>query len=278
MYVCGQKRILNIIYNAVDNDRFPRFSIIVAPRGFGKRVISDYIARKLHANFVPCETTVESVRDVIVDSYTVSDKTVYMFADADDMSVIAKNALLKVTEEPPNSAYFVLTVCDISNVLGTLISRGMVMYLDPYTVQELEDFADHKNYTFTEDDHKIVNQICTCPQDVISAAETEISDVYNLAESFVKYIGKANLANELKITTKLKLKESTDGIDPTMFLRCIILSCANRVIKNGETEYDAVIKTVSKSIHSLSTKGCNKQSIIDNCIINSHLLVTGGEL
>ena len=278
MYVCGQDRILRGIDETVSYNRFPRFSIIVAPTGFGKKVISDYIARKLHANFVPCESTVDGVRNVIADSYAVADTTLYMFADADNMSVVAKNALLKVTEEPPNNAYFIMTVSDLSNVLGTLISRGNVMYLDPYTTNDLKEFASYKKYNFTDEAKKIVYQICSCPQDIISAEETDITSVYNLAESFVKYIGKANLANELKITPKLKLKESTDGIDPIMFLRCVVLSCADLVINHGQLDYDGVIRVVSSSITSLCTKGCNKQSIIDNCIINSHLMITGGEL
>ena len=174
MYVCGQGRVLKGIDTLINNSRFPRFVIIVAPKGFGKRVMSDYIARELHANFIPCESTVESVRNVIVDSYAVADKTVYMFADADDMSIIAKNALLKVTEEPPNDAYFIMTVSDISNVLDTLISRGTVIHFDPYTVDDLREFTSYKRYDFTDEAEKIVYQICACPQDITTAAETDI--------------------------------------------------------------------------------------------------------
>lgn len=124
MYVCGQKNLLQDIDTLVKNNKFPRFSIIVGDTGFGKKVISEYIAKHLEASFVPCSVDVESVRDTIANAYEMTEKTLYMFFDCDGMSTQAKNALLKVTEEPPNNAYFIMTVRDISNILGTLISRG----------------------------------------------------------------------------------------------------------------------------------------------------------
>lgn len=281
MYVCGQKKLLERIDKLIDNNLFPRFIILVGNRGCGKKVLSDYIARKLEANFVPCGTKADEVKDVIFNSYTVSEKTLYMFFDCDDMSVNAKNALLKVTEEPPNNSYFVMTVTDLSTVLETLISRGTVFNTEPYTIDDLKEFIEYKKYEFTENEKKIIYQICTCPEEVINAKDNNVKEVYDLADKFIQFIGSANMANELKIATMLNLKkDQTDKIDPVVFLRCIMLCCNSYLYDSSKDDvkiFDSIIKETSKALVDLSKKSFSKQMVIDNWIISTHLKVSGGE-
>lgn len=283
MYICGQKKLLETIDGLIERSKFPRFSIIVGDTGYGKKVLSDYISRKLGCNFVPCSIDVASIRDTIQAAYTITEPTLYMFIDCDDMSVAAKNSLLKVTEEPPNNAYFIMTVKDTSNVLGTILSRGTTFTMEPYSVEDLNDFIEQKKYTFKDKDKKIVQEICICPQDVMTASSTDIGKVYDLSDTFIQCIGATNLANELKITTKLNTKkDSEDGIDPMMFMRCILF-CCNTYIRNECTKEDLeifhmIIDITTKYIVALSKKGCNKVSVIDNWIIELHMKIKGGSL
>ena len=282
MYVCGQKNLLSRIIDLIDKDRLPKFCILVGNKGFGKKVVSDFIARKIGANFVPCEIKVDSVREVVENSYTITEKTLYMFSDCDDMSVGAKNALLKVTEEPPNNSYFIMTVRDISNVLGTLTSRGTVFYLDNYTVQDIQDFINHKNYIFKDNIIDIIKTICICPEDVNNASKINIKEVYDTADKFIQFIGAANLANELKIVTTLSTKKDDGKIDPVMFLRCIMLCCNSYMLGDCNNEdcavFHKIIKNTSKYLSELNSKGSNKAMILDNWIISTHLDITGGEI
>ena len=281
MYVCGQKQLLSDIHTLIEKNKFPRFSILVGGYGFGKKLLADYIAQQLGANFVPCGTKAEEVRDVIYNSYTVTEKTLYMFFDCDDMSVTSKNALLKVTEEPPNDSYFIMTVQDTSNVLGTIISRGTVFYVNQYSLSDLQDFIKHKNYDFDSSTKSIVEQICVCPNDVMVANTVDIKAVYDMADKFIQFIGAANLANELKIPTTLNLKkDETDKIDSTIFMKCIMLCCNNLILQNissdDATIFHKIIKETSKSLIEFQAKGSNKQSVVDNWIINTHMAVSGG--
>ena len=164
MYICGQKNVLATINGLIERNKFPRFSIIVADTGCGKKVLCDYIARKLEANFVPCGNKIDDIREVIQNAYTMTEKTLYMIFDCDDMSSAAKNSLLKVTEEPPNNAYFAMTVQDPSSILGTISSRGTIFYTEPYSYKDLSDFISYKGYEFDKDTLDIVMSICTCPE------------------------------------------------------------------------------------------------------------------
>lgn len=282
MYVCGQKNLLQDIDTLVKNNKFPRFSIIVGDTGFGKKVISEYIAKQLEASFVPCSVDVESVRDTIANAYEMTEKTLYMFFDCDGMSTQAKNALLKVTEEPPNNAYFIMTVRDISNILGTLISRGTMFHIAPYSINDLDDFIATKNYDFDAKTLKIIHQVCVCPRDVQIAKNSDIKSIYDLADKYIQFIGQVNIANELKINTQLSTKKDDEKIDPTLFLRCVMLCCNAFIIEQCSKEdldvFNTIIKETSSCLQDITSKGCNRQMALDNWIIGTHMKLNGGAL
>lgn len=283
MYVCGQKNLLKTFHQLFERHKFPRFSIIVGDTGFGKKVLSDYISRELGCNLVPCSVDVASVRETILNAYTVTEPTLYMFMDCDEMSPAAKNSLLKVTEEPPNDAYFIMTVRDTSNVLGTIISRGTVFNVEPYTVDDLREYAKEKMCSFTDKEQSIVDEVCVCPQDVMTAKENNIQKVYDLADKFIQCIGASNLANELKITTLLNTKkDSTEGIDPVLFMRCVIFCCGTYIKNDCSLDdfkvFHQIIRYTVKYLAELNKKGSNKQCLLDNWIMALHLEITGGKL
>ena len=144
MEIIGPRKLLNNIDNLIENNTFPRFSIIQGVEGSGKRLISAYIAKKLNATYVPCELGIDAVRDVINLSYEQASPIVYVWADAHKMSINAKNAILKVTEEPPQTAYFIMTTDNINNILDTLISRGTVFNISPYSQAELSSYVESR--------------------------------------------------------------------------------------------------------------------------------------
>ena len=282
MYICGQKELLSDINTLIDKNKFPHFAILVGGVGFGKKLLADYIAMRLGANFVPCGIKAEEVRDVIYNSYTVVEKTLYMFFDCDDMSITSKNALLKVTEEPPNGSYFIMTVQDLSSVLGTIISRATVFYMNPYSVNVIDEYIKKNGFDFDDKTRSVVRQICTCPNDVRIASSSDIKAVYDTADKFIQYIGAVNLANELKISQSLDIKkDDNEKINTVMFMRCILLCCSQMISQDGVIPDDikvfhSIIKETSKSLIEFQTKGSNKQSVIDNWIVNTHMAVSGG--
>ena len=282
MYICGQKELLSDINTLIDKNKFPHFAILVGGVGFGKKLLADYIAMRLGANFVPCGIKAEEVRDVIYNSYTVVEKTLYMFFDCDDMSITSKNALLKVTEEPPNDSYFIMTVQDLSSVLGTIISRATVFYMNPYSVNDIDEYIKKNGFDFDDKTRSVVRQICTCPNDVRIASSSDIKAVYDTADKFIQYIGAVNLANELKISQSLDIKkDDNEKINTVMFMRCILLCCSKMISQDGVIPDDikvfhSIIKETSKSLIEFQTKGSNKQSVIDNWIVNTHMAVSGG--
>ena len=124
--------------------------------------------------------SISEVRETIENAYTITDTTCYIFRNADDMKNEAKNALLKVVEEPPNNAYFIMTVQNIDNMLGTIKSRGTVIKMEPYTREELLSATNDEvllNYCSNigqlQIDKADIQKAEKCADDVINALKNK---------------------------------------------------------------------------------------------------------
>ena len=209
----GQKNLQNQIEQLIENDTFPRFSILVGPKGSGRKTFAPYIAGYMRANWVHAfDVKIDTIREIIQQSYKVVDNTVYFIPDADNMSPAAKNALLKVTEEPPNNAYFIMTLEDENNTLETIRSRGTVFHMDRYTPDEIEEYW-RSRYTSIQDNPWIHKELCETPGDVDLLVKMGTLQFYEYVKLVVDNIAEVSLANAFKIPSKVALKEDAEGYD-----------------------------------------------------------------
>lgn len=263
----GQKKLLNNIDKMVLNG-FPRFTIICGPKGSGKKLIAKHIANNLNAQLIVSGTKVDNVRDIILLSYKQTVPTVYLLPDCDKMSSAAKNALLKVTEEPPRKAYFIMTLSDVNNTLTTLKSRGTVLNINDYSFVELLDYAESKQYELNDEEQTIVSNICTVPGDVDTLMKYDAMAFYNYVNLVVSNIGTVSGANAFKIGQKLSYKEDDGGWDITLFMRAIMFSYLE-LAKQGKQSQKCQqsIKVVSKYLSQINTTGINKSATIDMMVL-----------
>ena len=91
---------------------------------------------------------VETVRNVINDVYVApneADYKVYILCNAHFMNESAQNAILKVLEEPPSYAIFILTVENKSSMLETVLSRSVVLSLEGVDANAGAELIANKN-------------------------------------------------------------------------------------------------------------------------------------
>ncbi|MCC8042480.1 MAG: hypothetical protein LIO69_03040 [Oscillospiraceae bacterium] len=137
--------------------RFAHTYILTGDKGFGKKTSALYIAMSLlcdngnacgeccqcrrilsgqHPDVIIPEKdkrskiyTVDLIREKVVADAIISpndcDRKVYILPDCEDWKDASQDALLKVTEEPPPSVYFIFTARNKGIFLPTLISRAM---------------------------------------------------------------------------------------------------------------------------------------------------------
>ncbi len=91
--------------------------------------------------------TVDQIRGVVTDAYTKpyeSEKKVYIIAYGDDMNEQAQNALLKVLEEPPEYAVFVILAENNESLLPTIRSRCTNIKYNPVSDSKIREYIKTK--------------------------------------------------------------------------------------------------------------------------------------
>lgn len=206
----GQHNNIRTIMQWRINRSVPRFIIIEGAVGSGRLTLSKTIVKLIGTGVISENNSKESVNKIISMANSIIDPTVYIFRDVDDMHVSAKNALLKVVEEPPNKAYFIMTVQDISNLLGTLESRAVHIKMEPYSLNELSQFCiDDKILKYATS----IGEVITWKLEDIESAENVVNDCYEALMDCKR-------SKLLKATTNLRSKigDSTK-LDCSLFMQ-----------------------------------------------------------
>ncbi len=156
MNIYGNEFIMSTFASMLQNDRMAHSFLIYGEKGLGKKQIADYLAMMLvceneadkpcgncrscrsaadhcHPDIIYAEHSgklngfsVETIRNICSDVYVRpnnSDRKIYIFTDADAITVQAQNSLLKLIEEPPAYAYFIFTASSKNILLETILSR-----------------------------------------------------------------------------------------------------------------------------------------------------------
>lgn len=264
----GQQKLLKKLHY-MHVYSFPRFVILTGASGGGKKTIVREVASMLGAQLVVCGNKVDEVREVIAMAYKQSIPTLYLFADVDRMSIAAKNALLKVTEESPRQAYFMMTASALESIVPALRSRATCIALDPYTPAELMEYAKQRAYNLSQEEADIVTSVCTVPGEIDLLMKYHVQEFYDYVWLVVDNIGVVNGANAFKIGTKLAYKEEDTGWDLTLFLRTVMLVFRAKMAEGDQSACRASIAVTSKYLNELtSITGVNKPSTVDMWILD----------
>lgn len=240
---------------------FPHFVVLIAPRGCGKRTLAKYISEKLNASYAECGIKVDEVREVIDTAYKVRDKVLFCIADADTMRAEAKNAMLKITEEPPENAYFVLTVQDDSTLLDTIKSRSVQLILDPYIPSQLEEYAKLKGW-----DCKELCSMVSNPYELGKLREYG-KDFIDYVELVLDNIAEVEPSNAFKSSSKLSLKSEDEGYDLGVFFSVFIYLCEKR-LKDDPVRYAQGMYVTEPFLTRVNRLGVNKQQLYDSWVFD----------
>ena len=252
----GQRCVQQQIKAAMENKSLAHFIILVGEKGSGRKTLAHEIANWLKAEYAEVDKGVDAIRAVISDSYSIATRIVYVL-DGDGMSSAAKNALLKITEEPPKTVWFILTVTDVEQTLNTLTSRACIYRLDNYTKADIAQFAGTEDWRFPN--------FCSNKYEVDLLLGYGVDEFHKFVKLVVDNIDYASGANALKIGSKV----TTDkGYDLKIFLQAFRTECIDRVQQFDEypdkMKYlDWIDITTSKLAILRVTPTINKQALFD---------------
>lgn len=161
--VIGNEKLKRRLAAEIENDRFPHAYILAGKDGSGKMTIAMQIAAALackNRHVLPCgecdsckkilggfspdvfvirkeedkkEFSVGLIREIKNGLYIAPnelDKRVYILEHAELMNASAQNAFLKMLEEPPHYAVFLLLCSNAASLLDTIKSRAPILYTE----------------------------------------------------------------------------------------------------------------------------------------------------
>lgn len=262
----GQESNREKLKELIDNNQLSRFIIIIGEEGCGKKTLGRWLAKQLNAPFVPYDNKTDSVRQVIDLAYKQTSPIFYCIENYQSMNAAARNALLKVTEEPPNSAYIIMTTITDADLIDTLKSRSYMIRMDSYTEQEILEYCRVNNLP-----ERLV-KYSSVPGDVNSFNSID----YNKFETFVdnvwNNITKASMGNVLKLSSFFRIKESeVDNYDPKLFINAFFSKIVDRIHANttsleGLHNMVNCLTALSGAKRSLE-RSYAKQPIIDKLLL-----------
>lgn len=262
----GQRCVQQQIKSAIDSKSLARFIILVGERGSGRKTLAKEISKWINADYIEVEKGVDAIREIIEMSYKLSKEVIYVL-DGDSMSLSAKSSLLKVTEEPPNNARFVLTVTDISQTLGTLTSRACIYRMDNYTNLDIALFAGTEDWRYPN--------FCSNKYEVDLMKFYGIDAFHNYVKLVVDNISEVSSANALKIEDRLSLKGDDityDKYDIKVFLQAFRTECIDRVQQFDEypdkMKYLDWVGITTEKLSLLRTPSLNKQALLDTWVFD----------
>ena len=171
----GQDNLKDFFSNLIKTDRLGHAYIFEGDKGIGKKTIAEYFSLVImcesHTPCIKCnkclctisrtnpdiiyvdkgdkETiNVDKVRDVIKEIYNrpkLCDRRIFIIDEAHLMNDASQNALLKVIENPPEYAIFILLTENKNKLLQTVRSRSMIIRILPLSNEEIVRISDKES-------------------------------------------------------------------------------------------------------------------------------------
>lgn len=258
MFSDSQNKLISYFSNAVATDSLRQAYIIKGESGLGKKEvckkISQYIMCHKGTACGGCngclsyskganpdcvrvsnddKKTIElqKIRNMIKEVYIkplTGKYKLFVIENAHLMDAAPQNALLKVIEEPPPYAVFVMICDNLNAILPTILSRSVVIELEKSSVEDLKKIcpvSDDNSYMYTY----CMGNIGMLKS--ISSDENFKALREGVIKTFVNYINSGDYAVYDVIDFWLANKESKDELLNvlTMFLRDVVF------MKNGSS-------------------------------------------
>lgn len=246
----------------------PRAITILGSYGSGRSTLAAFIAKDLlQAPLARVGNKVDDIRELIEEAYKQPSNIVYLLSDLGMASIGAQNALLKVIEEPPNNAYFIITVSSDEEIPSTILSRTFKVRMMPYLPHELRDYARLRNPDIAQDTLEELIRYATNPRDIDLLLSYDIKEFIEYVIRVQRSLHKASIPNMLNISERVQTKQEGEGWDLAIFLEAILAIQMQYSIRNIRKDMLKEFVITTRKIREARRKGANKQYIIDTWLL-----------
>ena len=218
----------------------------------------------------PRSFSVDEVRRIRREAYispNEGEKRIFILANAESMGIEAQNALLKIIEEPPQHAIFILTVQDAIALLPTVLSRVVTIPISPVDEKTVEQLVADKT-----PDKELLATACALSQGSIGRASEiiENEDLTKAAQTAIDIIKSTVRADRYETLKLLSACAQSSEIFDILDFMAIILE--NAMIKKTDFISKQITCSQKRIIKMLESVINAKRSMTFN--VNKALLMT----
>lgn len=250
-------------------DKLPGLTILVGSKGAGKRLMSNYMANKYNYRFIEIGNKINDMR-ILIDLSNNLDVDTLFYIAADEITISASNAILKLAEETPSKLHIVLGVTDINNVLQTLISRANILHMDNYTVKDIQEYVNTLNPKVERLQDLI--SIANTPGMVNTLIDADFDKCYAYVNKVYDNILKVSTSNSFKIGMQIGFADN-ELIPVDIFLRIYLRVLNNKIKENYKDLHSVEVLTkqgeyTNNALVEILEKGANTKLIFNIWILN----------
>lgn len=309
----GNEKIKEQLEYLNASGRFPHAIIIEGEEGLGKRTLAREIALNLfcrNEDVSPCRACaqcskvikrihpdiyeysasgsarsfhVDVIRDIkndVIMQPNEANYKIYILGNCQGMSESAQNAILKVLEEPPEYAVFILTVTTKSALLETVLSRSVVITLEGVNSAKAADYICSK---FDEIDYNTaINAVSVWNGNIGKAIESindgKLSKISSIADDICSALLSDNEYDLLKVCSVFEKDRETlvsvMNYLKTIFRDALLLSKNSDILSAHEENVKMIASRFSKDKILKLIKTCDEIRVIAQKNGNNALLIT----
>lgn len=149
--VLGQQHITRVLQRHLKDEDLPHAILISGPSGCGKTTIGRILRKKMKCfdedfielNAAKCRG-IDEVRDIDARiGYCYGNTRFWILDEAHKLTNDAQNALLKILEDTPDHAYFILCTTVPQKLIATVRNRCTEFAVKPLKEEQLKELLEH---------------------------------------------------------------------------------------------------------------------------------------
>ena len=276
----GQTDLLDKLHKLIDADEFPQFSIFIGAKGSGKNTLMQEIAPLISSNVVTLpDVKIDTIREMIESANkkaSAGAKIVYIIRDSEQMSLPAKNSILKIVEEPPKGAYFMMSVVNEADLLDTIKNRAAIFRMRPYSLTDKQDYLGSCKTRLDDDTESFVLKTANTLYDIEMLLKSNPRELERCANDLIDSFAKDSTARLLNYIKKIAFKPDADGYEPLLFFKVCLVELGHRAYNSNQQRglmYSMLMKRTMDAMSDFRYSSVSKEKIFDMWILDCRKIV-----
>ena len=278
----GQTDLLDKLHKLIETEEFPQFSIFIGAKGSGKNTLMQEIAPLISSNVVTLpDVKIDTIREMIESANkkaAAGAKIVYIIRDSEQMSLPAKNSILKIVEEPPKGAYFMMSVVNEVDLLATIKNRAAIFRMRPYSLDEKEQYLSNCETRLDDEEAKFVLNTANTLYDIDRLVKMNPGELQKYVKSLISDILRdKSPAVLLSHSKSISFKYESDGYDFVIVLRMCCEELAERTFgledRKEALMYSRLISETVRKLGDLRYSSVSKEHTFDMWVLDCRKIV-----